>query len=72
MKECRTCSNWQPMINGLDDHGECRAYPPDHGGPYEQRWPITLASEWCGSYQREERIVLKDNTVIVTTSAVSK
>ena len=64
---CRGCRHWRELAgkyNG-DTLGECRAQPPlrDHD-PLESRgwWVRTMENDWCGYFQRTERIAMERDT----------
>lgn len=57
---CGTCKFWLSLGSS---QGVCRAHPPTAGendcdprtglmrSPAWRRWPICLASEWCGEFK---------------------
>jgi hypothetical protein len=47
---CGACRFWERK---KDVEGECHCHCPEPGyaGKKRARWPLTLASEWCGDFQ---------------------
>jgi hypothetical protein len=54
IRNCENCRHWA-LIGGVvafggGQAGECRAGSPLRGGDGWGRWPLTLATHWCGHY----------------------
>lgn len=46
---CEACRFWERK---KDQEGECHCHCPEPGTKqWKARWPLTLASEWCGDFQ---------------------
>lgn len=73
MKTCATCIYWLKLGNSLaprrivydnrvlsippGDEGQCRATPPIA----DNRWPLTMAGDWCGCHGAQPAIPLPEN-----------
>lgn len=52
MKEqCESCKFWK-LTYGMDvDKGLCRTISPSRDSNGDGVWPLTLPTDWCGSYE---------------------
>jgi hypothetical protein len=55
-RSCGKCEFWEfaPVDGGDDDYcrfpGQCRKNAPPLTETGDARWPVTVASEWCGQF----------------------